>query len=69
LTTEDPIVGLVVVVPGVAPPARVEDLVGEVLSSNSKGSSSSPCVQCVVISEESGARVVSGILGLGGSFN
>lgn len=53
LTTKDPVVGVLVVVPGAAPGARVEDLVSEVLSADSESSSSSSSVYSIVPCEES----------------
>ena len=53
LATKDPVVGPLVVVPGAAPGAGVEDLVSEVLSANSESSSSSSRVNGIVTSEES----------------
>ena len=53
LTTKDPVVGVLVVVPGTAPRARVEDLVSEVLSTDSESSSSSSSVYRIVPGEES----------------
>ena len=55
LATKDPVVGSPVVVPGAAPGAGVEDLVGEVLGGHSCGSSSNSGIERSVASEESGS--------------
>ena len=55
LSTKNPVVGSPVIVPGAAPGAGVEDLVGKVLGAHSKGSTRSSGIESVVTSEESGA--------------